>query len=212
VKKQPRPTEQLTKVFGLIAKTTLTSTLVLSHSMLSLADVMPSIVAGLSEQELFKAHPGLRPEEIKAAKAYLARFGSDLENPRPLPCGPKSLLLDENVPYTLIPLVTQHFGVSSHVEAEGLSRQNLAAHNKVPRKALDSRIARFAADNHFAGIVTGDTDFAALYKFPGHAVRNLNVFLIDANDRSLSVEKRLIRHQHAIRQQLNAATPDLIRI
>lgn len=210
--KKAKHDDKLTKVFGLIARSSATSALVLSHSLLSVADVLPSIAAGLPEQEIFVRHPGIRPEEIKALKAYLVRFGDDVEAPAGLPKGPKSLLLDENVPYTLIPLVSKHFGYSSHVEAEGFSRQNLTAKQRGPVAALDGLIARFAADNQFSGLVTYDTDFAALYKYAAHPVRNINVFLMDRNNHELSAEQRLIRHQDTIRKQLQSATKDLIRL
>lgn len=213
MKKAKHNDDKLTKVFGLIARSSMTSVLVLSHSLLPVASVMASVEASLPEQEFYKRHPGIRPEEIRALKAYFVRFGSNLEQPQELPPGPKSLLLDENIPYTLIPLVTQQFGYSSHVEAEGFSRQNHHPKQRGPVSALDGLIARFAADNQFGGLVTHDTDFAALYKYPTHPVRGINVFLLEKGRHGdLSIEQRLLRSQYAIRRQLAAPTKELILI
>lgn len=212
MKKEKRQDDKLTKVFGLIARSSATSALVLSHSLISVAEVMPSVSEGVSEQEYFIRHPGIRPEEIKALKAYHARFGPDVDTPLSLPEGPKSLLLDENVPYTLIPLVNKHFGFSSHVEAEGFSRQNRTSHQRGPVAALDGLIARFAAENSFGGIVTYDTDFENLYRYAAHPVRNINVFLMDKNNRELTAEQRLIRYQDTIRRQLASPTRELVKL
>lgn len=203
--------DKLARVFGLIARSAASSQLVLSHSRITVGEVITTLQSGADEQAVFAAHPGIRPEEIRALKAYLVRFGPDLETPLPLPDGPKALLLDENIPYTLIPAMTKHFGVSSHVEAEGLSRQNLTRHSG-PVSALDGRIARYAGDNGFAALITADTDFAALYKYPTHPVRAINVILLDGLRPDLTVEKRILRHQDMIRKQLASPQRDLIRI
>lgn len=210
--KKAKSDDKLTKVLGLIARSSATSALVLSHSLIAVAEIMPSVIEGVSEQEYFARHPGIRTEEIKALKAYLARFGPDVDIPLTLPEGPKSLLLDENVPYTLIPLVNKYFGFSSHVEAEGFSRQNRTAKQRGPVAALDGLIARFAADNQFGGIVTYDTDFENLYKYAAHPVRNINVFLMDKNNQELTAEQRLIRYQDIIRRQLAAPTRELVKL
>ena len=211
--KRNRPAgEKLTKVFGLIARSEASLALVVSHSLIPVAEIMPSVVEGVDEQEFFVRHPGIRPEEIRAIKAYHARFGSDPENPAPLPEGPKALLLDENIPYTLLPYVTQHFGFSSHVEAEGFSRQNRTALQRGPVAALDGRIARFAVDNQFAGLVTHDTDFAALYKYPTHPVRSIRVFLLEKRDDGLADAQRLARSRDTIQRALEHPVPQLVTI
>lgn len=209
-------TPSSTRLLGLVIREGVSGEIILSHSKTLLAELIPALSSphgsDTSDHILLQQFSGLRVDEIKAARAYRARFGDDLRNPAPLPTGAKSLLLDENIPYTILPLVTSLFGFSSHVEAEGLSRQNLAEDHKVPRSALDSRICRFAADSQFAGILTQDADFMELYAYPGHPVRKLHVFLINGADTSLAMDKKIIRHQHSIRKALASGQPDLIRL
>ena len=212
----PPPVSPPIRILGLVIRDGESGEIVLSHSKTRLAELLPTLSHGdgtdTSDHILLQQFDGLRVDEIKAARAYLTRFGSNLHTPAPLPAGLKSLLLDENIPYTVLPLVTSLFGFSSHVEAEGLSRQNLAEDHQVPRSALDSRICRFAAESLFAGIVTQDADFMELYAYPGHPVRKLHIFLINGADTSLAIDKKIIRHQHIIRKALASGQPDLIRL
>ena len=174
--------QKLTRLFGLVAAAP-DGAVVLSRSHLALAPVLHDLVAGCAPDDLFTRYPGIKPEEIKTAQAYLARFGDDPAHPRDLPAGPKAILLDENIPYTLLPQMVADFGVCSHVEAEGLSRQNLAPpHNRVHAKALDGLICRYAVSAQFAAIVTQDSDFTAMVKNPDHPVQGLHVFMIQGAD------------------------------
>lgn len=203
--------EKLSRVFGLISREAGSEALLLSHSRIPIGEVIPTLQTEADEQAVFKAHPGIKPEEIRALKAYLVRFGPDPSAPEDLPPGPKALLLDENIPYTLIPSMTRHFGVSSHVEAEGLSRQNLTRHQG-PIGALDGKIARFARDQGFAALITADTDFAAFYKYADHPVRDISVILLNGGHSDLSVEKRILRRQDLIRKQIASQVKELILI
>lgn len=197
---------KLTRLFGLVAAAP-DGVVVLSRSGVVLAPVLRDLAAGVDGDALFARHPGIKPEEIKTALAYHARFGDDPAHPRALPAGPKAVLLDENIPYTLLPQVIRDFGVCSHVEAEGLSRQNLAPHNRVHAKALDALICTRAVQGQFAAIVTQDSDFLAMIKNPDHPVHGLHVVMIrDARD---PVADILTRNAETIRAVVAKRMPGL---
>lgn len=178
MKRQNIKSQGLKRIFGLISVQAEEGHLVLSRSLTRLSPLLDDLSHGKSDEYIYAAYKGIKPDEIRTAKAYLCRFGADEKAPLALPQGQKAILLDENIPYTLLPYVQKNFGLSSHVEAEGLSRQNLAPHNKVHAKALDTLICKFAMAQQFTAILTKDTDFIALFKNPDHPVRNLHVFLV----------------------------------
>lgn len=197
---------KLTRIFGLASRTP-DGTMVLSRSGVLLAPVVRDLAAGYETQDMFTHHPGIKPEEIAVARAWLTRFGADTEHPAALPAGPKALLLDENIPYTLLSQVNAMFGPSSHVEAEGLSRQNLAPHNRVHAKALDTLICRFAVREEFAAIVTQDSDFLTMVRKPDHPVHGLHVFMIQDADAPISAY--LERNNLGIQAVLGQRAPGL---
>lgn len=208
MKKGKKPSLHLNRVFGLVARTE-NGELLLSRSRTPLAPVLESLAHNHDDQSLHQRHPGIKREEISAAKAYICRFGADATNPAPLPSGRKMLLLDENISYALLPLACRLFGTSSHVEAEGLSRQNLA--KPISVQHLDTSICDFALRHDFAGILTRDTDFAAFYKNTGHPATKLNVFLLK-NKNDVPAENIMRDNYGLIGHQLNAGRPSLINL
>ncbi len=208
MKKREKSPLRLNRVFGLVARTE-AGELLLSRSLTPLASVLSSLESNHDDQALHHRHPGIKREEISAAKAYICRFGSDAENPAPLAAGRKMLLLDENISYALLPLACRLFGTSSHVEAEGLSRQNLT--KAISAQQLDTSICDFALRNEFAGILTRDTDFAAFYKDTYHPATKLNIFLLK-NKNDVPAEDIMRNNYGLIDRQLNSGRPTLINL
>lgn len=208
-KPRPKPETGLRRVFGLVSRTG-GNNLVLSRSLTPLDAVLQSLSLHPDDEDaVFRTHKGIRPEEIKAARAYADRFGPDLRHPAPLPAGRKSLLLDENISYTLLPLASRLFGRSSHVEAEGLSRQNPRA--GISTRDLDLQICRFAIDHEFAGILTCDSDFAHMVRHAGHPARQTRIFLIERGKDCPPVEKLVQDNAGLIRAAMQGP-PKLTRL
>lgn len=196
----------LKRVFGLVSRCDTTKALILARSRIAFAPVLHQVASGASDQSLHDHFSGIKPEEIKTVKAYLSRFGPDVSNPAPLPAGPKALLLDENISFTLIPWATKTFGTSSHVEAEGLGRLNLSPQNaRTHRKGIDSSICDFALTHKFSGILTCDTDFIKLSRIPGHPARDVHIFVLDGRDHGIPIHDRLAAHTETMRKTLNAS-------
>lgn len=194
----------LKRVFGLISRSDATRALILTRSRIAFAPVLHEVASGASDQDIHEKFNGIKPEEIKTARSYLTRFGPDVQNPAPLPAGPKALLLDENISHTLIPWACKTFGTSSHVEAEGLGRLNLSAENaRTHRKGIDSSICDFALTHKFSGILTCDTDFIQLSRIPGHPARDVHIFVLDGRDQGIPIHDRIMAHTETIRQALN---------
>ncbi len=199
---------KLKRIFGLVSLSE-GGELVLSRSMTPLGPVLESLSGRKTDADLFQLHEGIKPEEIKAARAYACRFGTDVRNPAPLPEGGKSLLLDENITYGLLPLASRLFGPASHVEAEGLSRQNPG--RELHRKKIDREICLFAIANRFAGILTCDSDFAHMFRQPDHPVRQLRVFMMPHGKNLDTLSQIVINNSGAISRALTEA-PQLVRL
>jgi|GEM_PF-2596134 len=98
---------------------------------------------------------GLKPSDIEIVRAYMHRFGNDVKKPLGIDNHPKPvLLLDENIPQPAMFCLTQIFGWSTHVAAEGLAG----------RDTPDQNIWEFGLRHKFSAIVTRDTDFLEIQK------------------------------------------------
>ncbi len=204
---------RLKHAFALVSRVVDTGEMVLGRSMTPLQSVLDDIRDGYPDVLLFARHKGIERKEISAARAWLVRFGADAANPSSLPPGPKGLLLDENTPYCLLPRVSALFGMSSHVDAEGLACLHLAdQYRDIPRSQIDSTICDFAAAQEFRGILTCDTDFRALYQDRNHSVRKLHVVLVDRHNQNNSIAARIERFADVLVEQINTRPPNLIVI
>lgn len=194
------------RVFGLVARCPDTG-FILARSRLPLRPVLAAIGAGSCDADLFDRFTGLKPEEIAASRVYFARFGDDPEHPAPLPEGRRAFLLDQNISYALLPRIAKMFGPSSHVEAEGLSRDNLHPAYAVHRKKLDAVILNYASTQDFAAIVTQDRDFITLFK--KSAGCGTSVVLLNPADHT-RVDDRLSSHRAALMNVVEDRRPRLI--
>lgn len=96
---------------------------------------------------------GVKPSDIEIVRAYIHRFGVDLNNPLPIEAHPnRTLLLDENTPQPAMLALSQNFGWATHVAAEGF----------LGRDTPDQDIWQFARQQKFEAIVTRDTDFLCI--------------------------------------------------
>lgn len=207
MKKTPAPLK-LTKIFGLIAHAD-NNDVLLCQSLTPLQPILDMIAVDCADDDIYKQYKGIKPQEIRTAKTYFSRFGPEAQNPAPLPLGPKAFLFDECLPTALVSLSNQIFGFSSHVELEGLSRQNPHHIGQVHRKMIDSHIAEFALKNQFAAIATRDTDYIALHKMPKHAASKLHIILLKTPSATQNIEQTLQQKSDLLRRAIAKDTPGL---
>lgn len=126
---------------------------------LKLADVIKLIIQtpDVDDREIVARSgiSGLRPTDVMIARAYIHRFGSDVERPLKIDDHPvHTLLLDENLPQPAMLSLSKSFGWATHVAAEGLAG----------RGTPDENIWEFALREKFQAIVTRDADFLEIQK------------------------------------------------
>lgn len=102
----------------------------------------------------FLREPGLRPDDVTMVRAYVHRFGSDLNCLSSLPEGNRDFLLDENMPPAAMLTLSRNFGWATHVQVEGLAG----------RATPDQLIWDYARDKGIGTIVTQDSDFLSIQR------------------------------------------------
>jgi hypothetical protein len=148
-------------------------------------------------QQKFRISEG----DVLLCKSYLHRFGADSQKPQGIPLGPKGFVLDENSPHILLPEVSELFGWSTHVRAEGLSGKGTSDREK---------IWPFVTTHGFSALVTRDRDFLAISRQAFEAASGKQhgpgVILVDGLDGREDYLAYLSRYQSHIRHFLSEKT------
>ena len=146
--------EYLTSRFGRVVHAQADIGPYIGRNGVRVEEVLGLVDEGFNYKEVCDQIPGLAIKDVMACMAYRERFLRDTLK-QAYPDAEKAFVLDENISYLLLPKVSELFGQSTSVLAEGLYFQ---------RNDDEGDVWRFTVENGFKAILTQDSDFKGIIR------------------------------------------------